>query len=325
MKKIAIVCGGYSGEYEISIKSAKSVKKNLDLQKYKSYIIVIRKNDWYCLKENKTHIPVDKNDFSIIFDGEKVVFDAVFNAIHGIPGENGELLGYFEMLNIPYTSSSFTTSALTFHKDFCKRIAASNGANVPPSIIINKKDERYDSQDIIEKLGLPLFVKPTCNGSSVGVSKVKSAEEFDNAVVTAFKNGDQVMCEKFIKGREFACSVMKFKGNMMVLPLTEIITKNEFFDYESKYTLGKAEEITPARVGEAEEIEIKATSAMLYEKMECKGFARFDYILSDEAVFFIEVNIVPGMSDVSIMPKQAQCMGISLEKFYDMALENILS
>lgn len=325
MKKIAIVCGGYSGEYEISINSAKSVKKNLDPQKYKSYIIVILKNNWYCLKDDETHIPVDKNDFSIIFDGKKVVFDAVFNAIHGIPGENGELLGYFEMLNIPYTSSSFTTSALTFHKEFCKRIAASHGANVPPSIIINKKEGRYDSQDIIEKLGLPLFVKPTCNGSSVGVSKVKSAEEFDKAVAMAFKNGNQVMCERFVKGREFACSVMEFKGKMMVLPLTEIISKNEFFDYEAKYTSGKAEEITPANVGEAEEIEIKATSAMLYEKLECKGFARFDYILSDEALFFIEVNIVPGMSDASIIPKQAQCMGISLDRFYDMALENILS
>ena len=322
MRKIAIICGGYSGEYEISIKSAKVVKKHLDSSIYDSYIIVIKKGEWYCLMEDDTHVSVDKNDFSVSIDGNKITFDAVFNAVHGIPGENGEILGYFEMLNIPYTSSNFTTCALTFNKDLTKHIAAAHGATVSPSVTINKGDF-FDKNDIIDELGLPLFVKPTCNGSSVGVSKVNTAEDFDSAIETAFGAGDQIMCEKFVKGRELACSVMEYKGKMMVMPLTEIVSKNDFFDYEAKYTEGKSDEITPADLEELEEIEVKATSAMLYEKFGCKGFARFDYILSEEGLFFIEVNIVPGMSEASIMPKQAAEMGITLGSLFGMAIENL--
>ena len=201
MRKIAIICGGYSGEYEISIKSAKVVKRHLDSTIYDSYLIVIKKGEWYHLTDNDLHIPVDKNDFSINVDGKKITFDAVFNAVHGIPGENGEILGYFEMLGIPYTSSNFTTCALTFNKDLTKHIAAAHGATVSPSITINKGDF-IDKSEIIEELGLPLFVKPTCNGSSVGVSKVNTEEDFDKAVETAFNAGDQIMCEKFVKGRD---------------------------------------------------------------------------------------------------------------------------
>ena len=323
MKKIAIVCGGYSGEYEISISSAKVVKKHLDAEKYESYIIVILKDSWYYLADDGSKTEVDKNDFSVNVNGKKVKFDAVFNAIHGVPGENGQLLGYFDMLGIPYTSSSATTSALTFHKDFSKKIAAVAGANVSPSVIINK-GESYDVKKIVKTLGLPLFVKPTCNGSSVGVSKVKSEEEFDKAIEYAFKAGEQIMCEKFVKGRELACTVMEVKGRKMVFPITEIVSKNDFFDYEAKYTSGKSDEITPADLDEVSEIEIKATSAMLYEAFECKGFARFDYIMTPKQLVFIEVNIVPGMSEASIMPKQAACMGITLSKLFGMALENIL-
>jgi len=323
MKKIAIVCGGYSGEYEISVKSAKVVKKHLDAAKYETYIIVIQKSCWYHLDDDGTRTDVDKNDFSIMVNGCKVVFDAVFNAIHGIPGEDGELLGYFDMLGLPYTSSNFTTSALTFHKEFCKKVAEAAGANVSPSIIINK-GENYDAYKIIKTLGLPLFVKPTRNGSSVGVSKVHTADDFDNAVKMAFAAGNQVMCEKFVQGRELACTVMEVKGKTMVFPVTEIVSKNEFFDYEAKYTSGKSNEITPADLDEVSEIEVKATSAMLYDKLECRGFARFDYILTPKQLVFIEVNIVPGMSEASIMPKQAACMGITLGRLFEMALENIL-
>ena len=323
MKKIAIVCGGYSGEYEISISSAKVVKKHLDASKYEAYLIVIQKDRWYHLADNGKKTDVDKNDFSVTIEGKKVVFDAVFNAIHGVPGEDGQLLGYLDMLGIPYTSSSFTTSALTFHKDFCKKVAEAAGANIAPSVIINK-GESYDAKKIIKTLGLPLFVKPTRNGSSVGVSKVKSEDDFDKAVADAFNAGEQVMCEKFVQGRELACTVMEVKGKTMVLPVTEIVSKNEFFDYDAKYTAGKSDEITPADIDEVAEIEVKATSAMLYDKFECKGFARFDYILTPKQLVFIEVNIVPGMSEASIMPKQAACMGITLGNLFGMALENIL-
>ncbi len=323
MKNVAIVCGGDSGEFEISIKSAQVVKNNLNPKLYNSMIVVVSKKGWYGLLEDGTHLDVDKNDFSVQVDGRKIKFDVAFNAVHGEPGENGPLSGYLELMGIPCTSSDLTTCALTFHKDFCKRVVASYDVKVSPSVLINKGDA-YDADEIINQLGLPLFVKPTCNGSSVGVTKVKTAEQFVPAVETAMAAGNQVMCEKFVDGREFGCGAMCYKGKMMVFPLTEICSKNEFFDYEAKYTAGKCDEITPAQVDEDLEIEIKATTAMLYEKLECKGFVRMDYIVSDEGVFFIEANIVPGMSDASIIPSQARCFGLTLEQLFGMAIENVL-
>lgn len=323
MKNVAIVCGGDSGEFEISIKSAQVVKNNLNPKLYNSIIVVVSKKGWYGLLEDGTHLDVDKNDFSVQVDGRKIKFDVAFNAVHGEPGENGPLSGYLELMGIPCTSSDQTTCALTFHKDFCKRVVASYDVKVSPSVLINKGDA-YDADEIIKQLGLPLFVKPTCNGSSVGVTKVKTAEQFVPAIETAMAAGNQVMCEKFVDGREFGCGAMCYKGKMMVFPLTEICSKNEFFDYEAKYTAGKCDEITPAQVDEDIEIEIKATTAMLYEKLECKGFVRMDYIVSDEGVFFIEANIVPGMSDASIIPSQARCFGLTLEQLFGMAIENVL-
>ena len=323
MKNVAIICGGDSGEFEISVNSAHVVKKNLNPEKYLSYILVVSKKGWYGLLDDGTKVDVGKNDFSICVDGKKIVFDVAFNAVHGVPGENGPLSGYLELMGIPCTSSDLTTCALTFHKDFCKRVVASYDVNVSPSILVNE-GEGYDAEEIVEELGLPLFIKPTCNGSSVGVSKVKTMEEFVPAMEKAMAAGGQVMCEKFVKGREFGCGAMKYDGKMMVFPLTEICSKNEFFDYEAKYTAGKCDEITPAEVDEEIEIEIKATTAMLYEKLECKGFVRMDYIVSDEGVFFIEANIVPGMSEASIIPAQARCFGLTLDRLFDMAIENVL-
>ena len=278
MKNVAIICGGDSGEFEISVKSAQVVKQNLDPEKYNSKIIVVSKKGWYGLLKDGTRVDVDKNDFSISVGGHRTKFDVAFNAVHGEPGENGPLSGYLELMGIPCTSSPLTTCALTFHKDFCKRLVASYGVKVAPSVLINE-GEKYDADEIIKQLGLPLFVKPTCNGSSVGVSKVKTAEDLAPAIYTARAAGRQIMCEKFVDGREFGCGAMEFKGKMMVFPLTEICSKNEFFDYEAKYTAGKCEEVTPAQVDEDTEIEIKATTAMLYEKLECKGFVRMDYIV----------------------------------------------
>ena len=323
MKNVAIICGGDGGEFEISVKSAQVVKQNLNPELYNSKIIVVSKKGWYGLLDDGSHVEIDKNDFSMKIDDRKVKFDVAFNAVHGEPGENGPLSGYLELMGIPCTSSDQTTCALTFHKDFCKRVVASYGVNVSPSVLINKGDD-YDAGRIIEEIGLPMFVKPTCNGSSVGVTKVKTAEQFIPAVATAMAAGGQVMCEKFVKGREFGCGAMNYKGKMMVFPLTEICSKNEFFDYEAKYTAGKCDEVTPAQVDEDVEIEIKATTAMLYEKLECKGFVRMDYIVSEDGVFFIEANIVPGMSEASIIPAQARCFGLTLEQLFGMAIENVL-
>jgi len=323
MKNVAIVCGGDSGEFEISVKSAGVVKKNLDPEKYNAYVMVVSKKGWYALLDDGSKVDIDKNDFSIMLDGKKVVFDVAFNAVHGEPGENGPLSGYLELLGVPCTSSDLTTCALTFHKDFCKRVVQSYDVKVSPSVLINKGDV-YDAKAIIDELGLPLFVKPTRNGSSVGVTKVHDASEFEPAIKKAFDAGSQVMCEKFVSGREFGCGAMKVGKRMIVFPLTEIVPKNEFFDYEAKYTPGKCDEITPAVVDEAIEIEIKATTAFLYEKLECKGFVRIDYIVSDQGVFFIEANIVPGMSEASIVPAQAKCFGMSLDKLFDLAITNAL-
>ena len=323
MKNVAIICGGDSGEFEISVKSANVVKKNLNKELYDSHIIVVSKKGWYGLLDDGSHVDVDKNDFSIQVDGRKVKFDVAFNAVHGVPGENGPLSGYLELMGIPCTSSGQTTCALTFHKDFCKRVVASYEVKVSPSILINK-GELYDVEAIVNEIGLPMFVKPTCNGSSVGVTKVKTVEQLVPAIDTAMAAGGQVMCEKFVKGREFGCGAMSYQGKMMVFPLTEICSKNEFFDYEAKYTAGKCDEVTPAQVDEAIEIEIKATTAMLYEKLECKGFVRMDYIVSDEGVFFIEANIVPGMSEASIIPAQARCFGLTLGQLFEMAIEEAL-
>ena len=323
MKNVAIVCGGDSGEFEISVKSAGVVKKNLDPEKYNAYVMVVSKKGWYALLDDGSKVNIDKNDFSIMVNGKKVVFDVAFNAVHGEPGENGPLSGYLELMGIPCTSSDLTTCALTFHKDFCKRVVQSYDVKVSPSVLINKGDD-YDAKAIIEELGLPLFVKPTRNGSSVGVTKVHDASEFEPAIKKAFEAGSQVMCEKFVSGREFGCGAMKVGKRMMVFPLTEIVSKNEFFDYEAKYTAGKCDEITPAEVDEALEIEIKATTAFLYEKLECKGFVRIDYIVNEQGVFFIEANIVPGMSEASIIPAQAKCFGLSLDKLFDLAITNAL-
>ena len=323
MKNVAIVCGGDSGEFEISVKSAGVVKRNLDPEKYNAYVMVVSKKGWYALLDDGSKVDIDKNDFSITVKGKKVLFDVAFNAVHGEPGENGPLSGYLELLGIPCTSSDLTTCALTFHKDFCKRVVQSYDVKVSPSVLINKGDA-YNAKSIIDEIGLPMFVKPTCNGSSVGVTKVHDEEEFAPAVKKAFEAGSQVMCEKYVPGREFGCGAMKVGKRMIVFPLTEIKPKNEFFDYEAKYTAGKSDEITPAEVEEAIEIEIKATTAFLYEKLECKGFVRIDYIVNDTGVYFIEANIVPGMSEASIIPAQARCFGLTLQQLFGMAIENVL-
>ncbi|MDD3636248.1 MAG: D-alanine--D-alanine ligase [Bacteroidales bacterium] len=325
MKIIAVVCGGDSGEFDISMKSGRVVLANLNKDKYQGFLVLISKKKWAVLFDNGEEAAIDKDDFSFIYNGRKIVFDAVFNAIHGNPGENGILTGYFDLLGIPYTSSGHTTSALTFHKDFCKRVVQSHGYRVAKSVLINA-GETYDSDQIISFLGgLPVFVKPNNGGSSVGITKVKKTEELKNAIQTALKEDHQALAEAFVQGREIACGVMENNKRLIVFPLTEIVSKNEFFDYEAKYTKGMADEITPAPISEEDELWIKSTAAQLYPILECKGFVRFDFILTSDELFFIEVNIVPGISEASILPQQAEFMGISLAKLFDMALENICS
>ncbi len=322
MKNIAIICGGYSGEYEISISSAQVVAENLDPNRYNSFLLVITRTSWYHETQNGHKIEIDKNDFSLTLEDKTIIhFDGVFNAIHGTPGEDGKILGYFDMLNIPYTSCSADVSSLTFNKFLCNKFVASFGITMAPSLSFIK-GEKINHPEIIQTLGLPLFVKPACSGSSVGITKVKTAEELPQAIETALKEDDRVIIEEFIPGREMACGLIMNKGQLTVFPLTEIISKKEFFDYEAKYTKGMADEITPPNNLDIQaELDIKTVSSFLYRQLNCKGFVRIDFIVSDAGIYFIEINTVPGISNASILPQQAEAMGMGIDELFSIATD----
>ena len=323
-KNVAIIAGGDSGEYEVSINSANVVYKHLNKQKFNPYLIIITGQHWYYLDEESESIDIDKSDFSLLLDGDKINFDVVFNMIHGTPGENGIIQGYLDLLNIPYTSCGLAISALTFNKAYCNRVVASYGTNVAKSIHLIK-NHPYNLQVVSTEVSFPVFVKPANGGSSVATSKVIDASGLEAAVNLAFTADDEVLIEEYIRGREICCGAFKYKGQMLIFPLTEIISKKEFFDYEAKYTKGMSDEITPAQIPVEVEIECKALSSELYQKLNCKGVVRFDYIFNDEAIFFLEVNTVPGMSEASIIPQQALEMGISLERLFEMMIEDAMA
>lgn len=318
---VAIICGGDSGEYEISVKSGKVVMQHLNREKYRAFLLIVRGSDWQVMLDDGNGLPVNKDDFSIRVDGSHVRFDVVFNAIHGTPGEDGKILGYFDMLRIPYTSSSHLVSAFTFHKNSCKQLVRSTGVALADSVLI-RKGQLADFEGIAQRLGLPLFVKPNSNGSSVGVTKVNAVSQLPEAIAKALADDDEALVETYIPGREIGCGVFEYKGRKIVFPLTEIISKKEFFDYEAKYSPGLSDEITPAEVDERTEIEIKATASELYSHLGCRGIVRFDFILTSSKIYFLEVNTVPGISQASIIPQQAKVMGISLESLFEMAVDN---
>ena len=322
MKNIAIVCGGNSGEYEISIKSAAVVAKHLNKKKYKGYLIVLKGTDWYWEDENGRQHHVNKDDFTIQEKSQKVTFDGVFNAIHGTPGEDGKLQGYLDMLQIPYSSCNTATAALSFDKFLCNRFINSYGIQTARSYSF-LRGEPVNEAEILKTLGLPVFVKPAQSGSSVGVSKVTQAEYLSSAINLALKTDDRVIIEEAINGREIACGMIKKGDELLVFPLTEIISKKDFFDYEAKYTAGMANEITPADISTEAETDIKTLSAFLYRQMNCKGFIRFDYILTPDDLYFLEVNSVPGISEASILPQQATAFGLSISELFDIAVEEM--
>jgi D-alanine-D-alanine ligase len=320
---IAIIAGGDSGEYEISILSAGVVRKHLNSEKFDSYVILIRGKNWKYISEDGIEVPVNKDDFSITVASRKINFDGVFVAVHGTPGEDGKIQGYFDMLGIPYTSCDQITSALTFDKFFCNHYVSSFGVNISRSIVL-KSHEKNNEDDILRQLSLPLFVKPNRGGSSVGTSKVKMKQELLPALKIAFAEDSQVILEEHIPGRELSCGTINFRGEIRTLPITEIISKKEFFDYEAKYE-GMSEEVTPANIpGDIAE-NIRVTSIQLYKLLNCKGMVRFDYILNGDRLFFLEVNTVPGMSELSIVPQQALKAGISLQELFSETMLNALN
>jgi D-alanine-D-alanine ligase len=322
MLNVAIVCGGDSGEYEVSINSGGQVFHQLDRKKFMPFLVVISRQGWIC-RLNGEEVPVDKNAFTLHHDGKTIQFDVVFNAIHGTPGEDGKLQGYFDMIGIPYTSSGVSTSALTFNKSYCKKVVSSMGVKTANSVhLYNRMEDPVYA--IWEEIAFPCFVKPNNGGSSVGMSKVNKAEELELALQKAFKEDNEVLVEDFIQGRELTCGVVRSEGKVIAFPVTEIISKTDFFDYEAKYKEGLAEEVVPANIPDEVSGKCKNISIDLYDKLNCRGVVRFDYIYSNYEFSFLEVNTVPGLSGQSIVPKMVRAHGWTLTEFYTRMINECL-
>ncbi len=324
-KKVALVTGGLSGEAQISYKSAITVNSNLDRNKFEVYQIDINPSGWWYTPENGAPQKVNRDDFSITDGGSKINFDVVLLCIHGTPGEDGKLQGYFDMLGLPYTSCDAATSALTFNKRYTVAVAAFGGISVANSMHLFKHTH-VSPENILSKLQLPVFVKPNNGGSSIGMSKVTSADALAPALEKAFKEDTQVLVEEFISGREFTIGVFKTKGALQVLPITEIETSNEFFDFEAKYQ-GKSVETTPALISETMQSQLEAAAKRVYEVLNCRGVVRVDFIYNEEKglPYMLEVNTVPGQSAASVIPQQVKAMGMSLQEFYTSIVEESLN
>jgi D-alanine-D-alanine ligase len=324
-KKVALVTGGLSGEAQISYKSAVTVNGNLDRNKFDVYQIDINQAGWWYTPENSAPQKVNRDDFSITDGGSKINFDVVLLCIHGTPGEDGKLQGYFDMLGLPYTSCDAATSALTFNKRYTVAVAAFGGVSVANSMHLFKHTPVAPAI-ILEKLQLPVFVKPNNGGSSIGMSKVTTADALAPALEKAFKEDTQVLVEEFVSGREFTIGVFKTKGVLQVLPITEIETTNEFFDFEAKYQ-GKSVETTPALISDTMQSQLEAAAKRVYEVLNCRGVVRIDFIYNEQKglPYMLEVNTVPGQSAASVIPQQVKAMGVSLQDFYTSIVEESLN
>lgn len=318
MKNVAIIMGGYSSEYKISLTSGNVVYQNLDTSKYNLYRIHILKDKWVYVDENDTEFPIDKNDFSATVNGTKITFDVVFNAIHGTPGEDGLLQAYFELLDIPQTSCDYYQAALTFNKRDLLSVLKPYGIKTATSYYLNFGDE-INEEEILKTVGLPCFVKPNKSGSSFGISKVKTAVEFLPAIENAYKEDNEIIIESFLDGTEVSVGVINFKGETTVLPITEIVSENDFFDYEAKY-LGKSQEITPARISEELKIKVETVAKKAYEVLKMKGFSRSEFIIVNGEPHMLEMNTVPGLTTESILPQQAREAGITLSELFENAI-----
>lgn len=322
-KNIAIIMGGYSSEYKISLKSGNVVFQYLDAEKYNCYRIHIFKKKWVFVDKNEKEFPVDRNDFSIIANGEKITFDCVFNAIHGSPGEDGLLQAYFQLLGIPQTSCNFYQAALTFNKRDLLSVLKPYGIKCAPSYYLNKGD-LINEDAIIEKVQLPCFVKANKSGSSYGVTKVYKKEELQGAITTAYKEDDEIIIEGFLEGTEVSVGVLKLKGKTEVLPITEIVSENDFFDYEAKYE-GKSQEITPARISAIQEKNVREIAKKIYDVLKMTGYSRSEFIFKGDEPYLLEMNTTPGLTTESILPKQAKAAGLELSELFESAIIEALS
>lgn len=316
-KNIALIYGGNSSEWQISIQSGKFVASHIDKDRYNVYEVLLRGASW-----SVGGTEIDKTDFSLTVGGEKIRFDMAFILIHGTPGENGLLQGYLEMLGVPFNTCSAFVSALTFDKHSCKRFLDFAGVKMAKDLFLRRGSE-YTPAEIVRDLGLPLFVKPSNGGSSFGVTKVKHEDELAAAMEEAFKECDSVLIEEALRGRELTNGIYCEGGRLITLPVTEIITEREFFDYDAKY-LGESNEVCPAEISETLSEKVREITAFIYNYLGCKGLVRMDYILNGEDIYFLEINTVPGMTPMSLVPGQVRAAGIDLQQFFTTLIEESL-
>ena len=310
---IAVIAGGDSSEFIVSVKSGANVFKAIDTTKFTPWLIQMKGKEWVVFQNDEKIADIDKSDFSFHLNKEKINFSFAYITIHGTPGENGILQGYFELLNIPYSTCNVHSSSLTFNKWFCNNYLRSFGVKMADSIKISK-GEKIDSSKITKKLGLPIFIKPNAGGSSFGITKVKNEAEIEPAIKKAWKESNEALIEQFIDGAEFTCGLVKIGSNKIVFPVTEVLPKNEFFDFEAKYTPGAAEEITPARLPKNLFEKCQDISSEIYDLCECAGIVRVDFILKNNEFYFLEVNTTPGMTETSFIPQQIDAMGLTLKE-----------
>lgn len=320
-RNIAIIYGGFSGERVISEKSAGVVAKYLPADKYNCYLIDIDRDEWNYHDQGRKY-PVDLNKFSINVNGEEIVFDGVFNAIHGTPGEDGKIQGYFDVMGIPYNNCDVLASAITFNKSACNRYLKASGVKVAQSFIARLGD-RINEREILDRVGLPCFVKPNDGGSSIGVTKVKHEEELAEAIRKAQSEGVDALIETFLEGTEVSCGCVSMNGQPQAIGVTEIVPANEFFDFDSKYLNKNTQEITPARLSQAVYDEVMQLTERIYHWLHCRGMIRVDYMVCIDGVYLIEVNTTPGLSEASIIPQQARHFGFTLEEFFDLSLREM--
>jgi len=317
-KNIAIIMGGYSSEVNISLKSGNVVYKHLNKEKYNAYRVHVLKEKWVALDNESNEYQINISDFSFIKNDEHITFDCVFNAIHGNPGENGMILSYLELLNIPHTSAPFYQMALTFNKRDTLSVVKEYGVKTAKSVYLNKGDEIH-VDNIIDKVNLPCFIKPNNAGSSYGISKAYTKEEVLKGIDLAYQEDSSILIESFLEGTEVSVGVIEYQNEIKVLPITEIVSENDFFDYEAKYQ-GKSQEITPARISKRQQNRVEEVAKKIYKALNMSGFTRSEFIFVNDEPHFLEMNTVPGMTEESILPQQAAAAGISLEDLFENAI-----
>lgn len=324
MKHIAIVAGGDSSEVVVSLKSAQGIKSFIDQNVYKTTIVTIIGDEWNAVLSETEKYPIDKNDFSFVQDGIKQTFDFAYITIHGTPGENGILQGYFDLIGLKYSCCGVLAASLTFNKFVCNRYLQAFGAKIAQSVLLRKGDT-FKAAEIIATVGLPCFVKSNVGGSSFGVTKVKEAEQLNNAIAIAFKEGEEVIIESFLQGTEITCGMYKTHNKTVVFPITEVVTDNEFFDYDAKYN-GQVKEITPARISDELTAEVQRQTAKYYDILGCKGIVRIDYIISPDGIpYVLEANTTPGMTPTSFIPQQVRAAGLDIKDVMADIIENQLN